>query len=225
MSSGTGDAPAGQGRRSAGRGAGRRIGGDHGGGRRSPGEVLAAARADDSRRKRARVLAALEELKAGGEKISAQAVARRAGVSRALVYSGGVREHVQAAIAGQARAADRARRRAETSGARAAGASAASLACDLQLAREEIKQLRAERDKLKAAVQRGLGAALEHAGAAELTARINELLAQVERLAVERDAAAAHNAQLQARLTDAENNLTANRQALKRMIKSANLEG
>ncbi|MEV4001944.1 DUF6262 family protein [Actinomadura sp. NPDC049753] len=220
MSSGTGDSPS-----PAVAGGRRRSGGRQSGEQRSPGEVLAAARAEDSRRKRARVLAALEELKASGEKISAQAVARRAGVSRMLVYSQGVREHVEAAIAGQARAADKSQRRAEKLGARADGASAASLACDLQLAREEIRQLRAERDKLKATVQRGLGAALEHAGTAELTARINELLAQVERLAVERDATAAHNAQLQARLTDAENNLTANRQALKKMIKSANLEG
>jgi cell division septum initiation protein DivIVA len=66
---------------------------------------------------------------------------------------------------------------------------------------------------------------LEHVGTAELTARINELLAQVERLAVERDATAAHNARLQAALTDAENTLTANHQALKKMIKAANLEG
>ena len=186
--------------------------------RRSPGEVLRAARREDSRRKRARVLAALEEMKAGGEKISVLAVARRAGVSHTLVYSDGVREHVDTAIVGQARAA----RRTETSGV---NASPASLACDLELARAQIGELRAERDKLKAAVQRGLGAALESAGTRELTERINELLAQVERMAAERDAAASENVRLKTALTDAEDNLTAARQALKKMIKGVNREG
>jgi len=84
------------------------------------------------------------------------------------------------------------------------------------------KRLRAERDRLKAAVQRGLGTALESAGTRELTERINELLTQGERLASERDAAAAENTRLQTALTEAENDLTAARQALKRMVKGVN---
>ncbi len=116
---------------------------------------------------------------------------------------------------GQAKAA----RRTAAAGVRA---SAASLACDLELARAQIKELRAERDTLKAAVQRGLGAALETAGTRELTMRINELLAHGERLATERDAAVAENGELKAKLVEAEDNLTAARASLKKMIKGVN---
>ncbi|GLW08186.1 hypothetical protein Misp01_33160 [Microtetraspora sp. NBRC 13810] len=61
--------------------------------------------------------------------------------------------------------------------------------CDLEPARAQIKELRAGRDTLKAAVQRGLGAALETAGVRELTMRISELPAHGERLAAEKDTA------------------------------------
>jgi hypothetical protein len=114
--------------------------------------VLRAARQADSRLKRGRVLAALEELKAGGEPITFPAVRQAAGVSKWLVYAPGVREHIEAAIAGQAKKTRRASAAGGTGGG-AAGitASAASLACDLELARDQLRQLRAERDKLKAA--------------------------------------------------------------------------
>lgn len=46
-------------------------------------------------------------------------------------------------------------------------ASAASLATDLALVREENKALREERDRLKKAVQRSLGARLDQAGTKE----------------------------------------------------------
>lgn len=178
----------------------------------SSGEVLRASRHKDSQVKRGRVMAALEKLKAGGEPITFRGVARAAGVSPWLVYAEGVREHVETAMAGQAKAA----RRAAAAGG---SASAASLACDLELARAQLKELRAERDTLKAAVQRGLGAALETAGTRELTARINELLAHGERLAAEKEAALTENVQLKAKLAESEGNLTAARTALKKMIK------
>ncbi|TDD15488.1 hypothetical protein [Nonomuraea diastatica] len=82
--------------------------------------------------------------------------------------------------------------------------------------------MRAEQDKLKAAVQRGLGTALASAGSRELTERIDELLAQVERLAIERDAALAENARLKATLTETEDNLTAARTSLKDLMKEIN---
>ncbi|MDP4505307.1 DUF6262 family protein [Nonomuraea turcica] len=138
---------------------------------RSPGEALRALRRTDSQVKRGRVMAVLEELKASGEPITFRGVARAAGVSHTLVYTEGVREHVERAIAGQAKAA---RRTAVAGGS----ASAASLACDLELARAQIKELRAERDTLKAAVQRGLGAALETAGTRELRRERESLAAQ-----------------------------------------------
>lgn len=182
---------------------------------RTPGDVLREVRRKDSQVKRGKVLATLAELKASGEPITFRAVAAAARVSTSLVYSPGVREHIKTAIAGQAKAA----RRATAAGA---STSSASLACDLELARAQIKQLRAERDKLKAAVQRGLGTVLETAGSRELTERINELLAQVERLATARDAALAENARLKATLTETEDNLTAARTALKDLMKEVN---
>ncbi|GAA0968723.1 hypothetical protein GCM10009555_014580 [Acrocarpospora macrocephala] len=182
---------------------------------RTPGDVLREVRRTDSQVKRGKVLATLEELKSCGEPITFRAVAAAARVSTSLVYSPGVREHIETAIAGQAKAA----RRATATGT---SASAASLACDLELARAQIKQLRAERDKLKAAVQRGLGTALASAGSRELTARIDELLAQVERLATERDDALAENARLKTTLTETEDNLTAARTALKDLMKEVN---
>lgn len=182
---------------------------------RTPGDVLREVRRKDSQVKRGKVLATLEELKSGGEPITFRGVAAAAQVSTSLVYSPGVREHIETAIAGQAKAA----RRATATGI---SVSAASLACDLELARAQIKQLRAERDKLKAAVRRGLGTALETAGSRELTERINELLAQVERLAAERDAALAENTRLKATVTETEDNLTAARTALKDLMKEVN---
>ncbi|MEV1001354.1 DUF6262 family protein [Nonomuraea sp. NPDC050202] len=212
-----------QGGHQGGRSPGGRSPGGRSPGGRSPGEVLRAARQADSRLKRGRVLAALEELKAGGEPITFPAVRQAAGVSKWLVYAPGVREHIEAAIAGQAKKTRRASAAGGTGGG-AAGitASAASLACDLELARDQLRQLRAERDKLKAAVQRGLGTALESVGTAEMTARVSELLAQVERLAAERDTALAEKTRLQAALDESADNLTAARQALKQMMKDAN---
>ncbi|GAA2406325.1 hypothetical protein [Streptomyces viridochromogenes] len=56
-----------------------------------------------------------------------------------------MREHIEAAMKGQA----------------GADASAASLAIDLALVRDENKTLGEERDRLKKAVQRSLGAQLD----------------------------------------------------------------
>lgn len=180
--------------------------------KRTPGDVLRASRKRDSAAKRAAVVAAVDEMKAAGEPITHLSVAARAKVSDWLVYQPGVREHIEAAAAGQAKAA----RRGAAAGTRA---SSASLATDLALAREQIKELRAERDRLKAAVQRGLGAVLETAGTKELTERINQLIGQVERLAGERDAALAANAELAAALAKSEGDLLANRESVRRMMK------
>lgn len=137
--------------------------------KRVPGEVLREARRTDSRAKRARVLAALDAMKADGTPVTFAANAKAAGVSTWRVYAQGVREHVEAAIKGQGAAGRRGR-------AAGAGASAASLATDLELVRAQNKALRAERDRLKAAVQHGLGDRLEATGSRELAERVGELL-------------------------------------------------
>jgi hypothetical protein len=91
-------------------------------------------------------------------------------------------------------------------GGRAAGASAASLATDLELSRAEVKALREERDRLKKAVQRGLGAQLDHSGTRE------DELAPGPR--------AEHR--LQRELADAQDEVVAVREAGRQMFKNVN---
>ncbi|MEU0738626.1 DUF6262 family protein [Streptomyces sp. NPDC006134] len=183
--------------------------------KRTPGDVLRESRQKDSQTKRAKVLATLDAMKAKGEPITFTAVARAAGVSNWLVYAEGMREHIEAAMKGQAKAERR-------KGQAGANASAASLATDLALVREENKALREERDRLKKAVQRSLGAQLDQAGTKELTARINELLAAVERLTLERDEIRAERDELKAKLTETEDDLAAAREAGRRMLRHVN---
>ena len=59
--------------------------------------ALKAARTKDSQRKRQRTLAALQTLETTGAPITFTAVATAAGVSTWLVYSDGIREHIDAA--------------------------------------------------------------------------------------------------------------------------------
>ncbi|MGW2541250.1 DUF6262 family protein [Kitasatospora sp. NPDC001574] len=124
--------------------------------KRTSGDVLRESRQRDSREKRSKVLAVVDDMKAKGDPISMLAVARAAGVSNWLVYQPQIKEYIEAARASQAKT----EAKRKTSGTRA---SAASLAVDLELARAEIKDLREERDRLKAAVQRNLGQQLDQA--------------------------------------------------------------
>jgi len=183
--------------------------------KRTPGDVLRETRKKDSQTKRAKVLATVDAMKARGEPITFLAVARAAGVSNWLVYAEGVREHIETAMKGQTKAERRTRQAGRD-------ASAASLATDLALVREENKALREERDRLKKAVQRSLGAQLDQAGTKELTARVNQLLAEVERLALERDGIRDERDGLKRQLTETQDDLAAAREAGKRMLKQIN---
>ncbi|WP_405759816.1 DUF6262 family protein [Streptomyces sp. CA-294286] len=183
--------------------------------KRTPGDILREVRKNDSKTKRTKVLATVDAMKARGETITFLAVARSAGVSRWLVYAEGVREHIEAAMKSQTKADRRARQSGQD-------ASAASLATDLALVREENKALRDERERLKRAVQRSLGAQLDQAGTKELNQRVNELLAAVERITLERDEIRAERDDLKRKLTEANDDLTAAREAGKRMLKQIN---
>ncbi|MFI5987588.1 DUF6262 family protein [Streptomyces sp. NPDC051555] len=183
--------------------------------KRSSGDVLRASRKKDSQTKRAQVLATVDAMKSRGETVTFNSVARTAGVSRWLVYAEGVREHVEAAMKSQTRA----ERRTKQAGR---DASAASLATDLALVREENRALRDERDRLKEAVRRSLGAQLDQSGTRELTERVNELLTAVERLALERDEIRAERDDLKSRLAESQDDLAAAREAGKRMLKQIN---
>jgi hypothetical protein len=89
-------------------------------------------------------------------------------VSKWLVYADGVREHIEQARQQQAGRKIRDRRRGLQP-------STASLQTDLALARADNARLRTERDRLKAAVQRGLGQQVNQLSAKDMAARIDEL--------------------------------------------------
>ena len=181
---------------------------------------MLAAGAKASHDKRQRALAAVQDLEAAGTPVTATAVATAAGVSTWLVYADGVREHVEAA---QRRQADREPGPApRPRQARGEPVSQASLRADLAVAREQIRQLRAERDKLRARLRLQLGAEIEGPDRAELIARVASLEAASRQLAAERDARAAEASHAQRRIRELEDELTAARESLRRAIRQAN---
>jgi hypothetical protein len=183
--------------------------------------ALKAARAKDSQDKRRRVLAAIEALEATGASITFPAVAKAAGVSTWLVYTEGIREHVEAA---RRRQADR------SVGAASPGpalpdkqrATPASLRTDLAIAREEIRRLRAEHDKLRKRLRLHLGAEIEGPDRAELIARVADLEAVNRQLVAERDARAAEADSTRRRVDELQDDLTAVRESLRRVIRAEN---
>jgi Family of unknown function (DUF6262) len=183
-------------------------------------QAMLAARAKDSHHKRQRVLAAIQVLEAAGTPVTAAAVATAAGVSTWLVYADGVREHVEAARRRQAEHGNAPRPAAPP--ARGEPVTHASLRTDLAVARDEIRRLRAERDKLRARLRLQLGAEIEGPDPAELIARVASLEAASRQLAAERDARAAEASHAQRHIRELEDELTAARESLRRAIRQAN---
>jgi hypothetical protein len=183
-------------------------------------QAMLTARAKDSRDKRQRALAAIQALEAAGTPVTATAVATAAGVSTWLVYADGVREQLEAA---RRRQADRepGPRTAAPPG-RGEPVTQASLRTDLAVARDEIRRLRAERDKLRARLRLQLGAEIEGPDRAQLIARVASLEAASRQLAAERDARAAEASHAQHRIRELEDELTAARESLRRVIRQAN---
>jgi hypothetical protein len=103
-------------------------------------------------------------------------------VSTWLVYADGVREHIDQARRRQAAQPVRDKRAGTTP-------STASLATDLQLAGEQIRRLRAERDKLCERIRLQLG----QISSKTLLERINQLTRDNQRLAGQHRQAAAEN--------------------------------
>ena len=180
--------------------------------------ALKAARAKDSELKRRRALAALEALESTGASITFTAVAKAAGVSTWLVYAAGIREHVDAAR----------RRQAHPSAAPAPTPSgshtttSASLRTDLAIARDQIKTLRAERDNLRQRLRLHLGAEIEAPDRAHLTARVADLEALNRQLVAERDARMIEADNAKGRVAELDDELSAARESLRRVIKSQN---
>ncbi len=181
-------------------------------------DALRAARAADSAAKRNRVRQAIDTLEAADTTVTAAAVARTARVSTWLVYTDGLREHLEAT-----------RRRQAAPAAVPARAvpgrtppTPASLRTDLALAREEIRRLRAEHSKLRDRLRLQLGAELDGPDTSALIARVADLETLTRTLTAERDARAAEAHQAQRRIRDLEDDLTAARETLRKVIKDRN---
>lgn len=183
--------------------------------RRTPAEVLGESRRRDSQAKRGRVLAVLDEMVRRGDPVSFAAVAKAAGVSHWLVYSEGLREHIEAART-QQEGKPRREREAGLS------PSAAGLKTDLKLARAEISRLRGERDQLKAALQRSLGEELDQLSSQSLVDRVDELTLHNQQLAAETDLLQEDNETLRRRLEETDEDLSGARTALRRMVHQKN---
>ena len=181
-------------------------------------QAMLAARARASQVKRQRALDAVQALEAAGTPVTATAVAAAAQVSVWLVYADGVREHLETA---QRRQAGHQPGPAAPPG-RGAPVTQASLHTDLAIARDEIRRLRAERDKLLSRLRLQLGAEIEGPDRAELIARVADIEAAARQLAAERDARAAEASHAQRQIRELEDDLTAARESLRRAIRQAN---
>lgn len=167
---------------------------------RTPTEVLKDARRRDSHQKRARVFAAVDEIKHTDTPITFALIARAAQVSTWLVYADGVRECIEAGRDFQAAQPHR----QQLAGTRA---SETSLRTDLELARQDNRTLRSEIARLTNALRAQLG----HHNTTDLRTRIEELLEAKRELADE-------NQRLQGQLTEAQDDLIAVRASLRQMI-------
>jgi predicted RNase H-like nuclease (RuvC/YqgF family) len=185
---------------------------------RTPAEVLQESRRRDSQAKRGKVLAILDEMVRRGDPVSFAAVARGAGVSHWLVYAEGLREHIEAARTQQTGKARRDRQAG-------LNPSAASLTTDLELARADNSKLRAERDQLKAALQRRLGEQLDQLSNQSLIDRVDELTQHNQQLAAETTRLQEANSTLRDSLQEAEEDLAGARAALRRLMHQKNITG
>lgn len=181
---------------------------------------LRAARAKDSHDKRRRALAAIDALQAADTPITAAAVARAAGVSTWLLYTDGVREHLD--IARRRQAVPTSSPPRTTTPGDQAPLTPAGLRTDLALARAEIRRLRAEHDKLRQRLRLQLGAEIDGPDRAELITRVADLESLTRRLLTERDAHTTEADLAQRRIRELEDDLTAARESLRRVIKTQN---
>lgn len=179
--------------------------------------ALKAARERDSQDKRRRVLEALDSLQRTGAKITFARVAKQAGVSTWLVYSPGVREHIEATRQRQEDLSIESTADAVPPQSRVSNA---SLQTDLALAQQQAKELREERNRLRERLRLQLGTELSHAKASELTARIDELNRTNAALTNDLQQARADNKALRATIENLEDDLTATRLSLRKMMRA-----
>ncbi|MFE3328252.1 DUF6262 family protein [Streptomyces sp. NPDC059176] len=179
-------------------------------------ERLRVSRAKDSEDKTRRALDAVDALLRSGRRITVAQVAREASVSTWFVYNQPqVHQAVQDGISAQ-----RNRGRQNSHTPEVSQVSPAGLRTDLALAREEIKDLKKERDRLRDRVRLSLGAELEGVNQHELIERVQQIeqrnTALEQALSEARDRIAA----LEGQLREAEDDLTAARASLRRAMRA-----
>ena len=184
--------------------------------------ALKAVRAKDSNDKRRRVLQTINTMQTAGQPITAAAVATAAGVSTWLVYADGIREHLDAARARQRQAVDVAPPLAPDPRTGQQPVTAAGLRTDLAVARHEIHRLRTDLDKLRGRLRLQLGAEIEQPDRAELITRVAALEAANRQFLAERDARTVQADTAQRRVEQLEDELTAARESLRRVIRDTN---
>jgi chromosome segregation ATPase len=175
-------------------------------------EAMIGARRSDSSTKRARVRSTLEQMAADNTPITFASVARAAQVSTWLVYTPGVREAIEAARTRQPAPDPASRSHPNT----------LAVATDLALARAEIARLRGERDEQQRQLRLALGARMDNIAKADLLTRLDELTRHNTQLAADITKYQTDNRELTARVIDLEDDLTAARTSLRRMIRSEN---
>ncbi|MFJ5686604.1 DUF6262 family protein [Streptomyces sp. NPDC093099] len=179
-------------------------------------ERLRVSRTKDSEDKTRRALDAVDGLLRSGRRITVTQVAREASVSTWFVYNQPqVHQAVQNGITAQ-----QARGRQNSLAPEASQVSPAGLRTDLALAREEIKDLKKERDRLRNRVRLSLGAELEGVNQHGLIERVQQI--EQRNTALERALSEARDqiAALEGQLREAEDDLTAARAGLRRAMRA-----
>ncbi|MFE9737034.1 DUF6262 family protein [Streptomyces sp. NPDC006477] len=179
-------------------------------------ERLRASRAKDSEDKTKRALDAVDGLLRSGRRITVSQVARDAAVSTWFIYNQPqVYQAVQDGVTAQREQVSQGSPVPATRQVSPAG-----LHTDLALAREEIKDLKRERDRLLNRVRLSLGAELDGVDQNELIQRVQHLEQLNTALNEELSEARERIAALEGRLRETEDDLTAARASLRRAMRA-----
>ncbi|WP_290125427.1 DUF6262 family protein [Janibacter melonis] len=162
--------------------------------------------------KRRHTLKVLAEQAAAGERVTFAGVARAASVSGWFVRNHpDIRQGIERAMTQQHQKGMPDKRTIHTSDQ--------GLRADLLLAREEIRELRAERDHLKGRLRQHLGGELDHGSRSELLARLNALATEHQQLTGQHEALTLALTEAQGARDDALIALEAARVANRRLIR------
>lgn len=177
-------------------------------------DKLIAARRLDSRTKYERTQQVLATLVKNGNRISFVGVAREAKVSTWLLYNNSdLKQAITEAINHQTNSA--------SEPASGPSTSADSLRTDLELARQEITELRRSERKLRDRLQRTLGAEIEQIDRSELIARIADLEILVTKLRADNTELLETNARLTQLVDQQGDDLDSANTLLRRYMKEA----